>query len=397
MSSSTDAPPVTPETARTWVEVDLGRIAANVRALQARLPETTGILMTVKANAYGHGLVPVSRAALAAGVWGLGVAALDEAEELRRAGIAAPIVCLMPILPAEAGRAVTLDVTPAFTHREQADALATAARAAGKVLPVHVEVDTGMGRGGVRVEDAVALVARIHAELQALTLDGIFTHFASADEADVRFTEAQIDRFDALLAALAERGIRPARVHVANSAAALRFRRAARTLVRPGIVLYGATGEIAPGGDAAWAPAESDGAFAPALTWRARVVAVKSLAPGDAVSYHRRYRAAGPERVAVLAVGYGDGWPFSLSTRGTVLLGGRSTPVRGAVCMDVTMVDATPLPGLAVGEPATLIGRQGEARQTVEDVGRAAGLMSYAVLTGIGARVPRVYVEEGGA
>ena len=390
MSSRPAVPAVTSDTARTWVEVDLGRIAANVGTLRKRLPDDTGILMTVKADAYGHGLVAVSRAALGAGVWGLGVAALSEARILRREGIAGPIVCLMPILPGEAADAVALDIVPAVTAWEQAEALAAAARSAGRRLPVHVEVDTGMGRAGVRDEDAAALVLRIHNELQGLILDGIFTHFASADEADSSFTEHQLDRFDALLEALADRGVRPARVHAANSAAALRFRRAARAVVRPGIALYGATGEIATGGDAGW---RGDDVFEPALSWHARVVTVKTLAAGDAVSYHRRYIAAGAERIAVLAVGYGDGWPLPLSNRGHVLLRGRSTPIRGAVCMDLTMVDATPFPDLEAGEVATLLGRQGEERQGVEDVGREAGLMSYAVLTGIGSRVPRVYLE----
>jgi alanine racemase len=318
------------------------------------------------------------------------VAALREARELRSAGIEAPVVALMPILPAEAAEAVALDVVPAITAWEQAEALAQAARAAGRRLPVHVEVDTGMGRAGVRDEAAAALVLRVHNELQDLTLDGIFTHFASADEADPSFTDRQLDRFDALLVALADLGVRPARVHAANSAAALRFRRAARALVRPGIALYGATGEIAPGGDAGW---RGDDGFEPALSWHARVVAVKDVAAGDAVSYHRRYVASAPERVAVLAVGYGDGWPFSLSNRGRVLLRGRPAPIRGAVCMDLTMIDATPFADLSVGEVATLVGRQGDARQGVEDVGRQADLMSYAVLTGIGPRVPRVYRE----
>jgi alanine racemase len=397
---------VTPATARTWVEIDLGRIADNIRTLRARLPVDTGVLMTVKANAYGHGLVPIARTAIGAGVWGLGVAALDEAAALRAAGITAPIVCLMPTLPAEAARAIELDVIPAVMDWEQAAALARCARSAGRRVAVHVEVDTGMGRAGVRDDAAMTLIERIDRELRELYLDGIFTHFASADETDARFTERQLDRFDVLLAALAERGIQPARVHVANSAAALRFRRAARTLVRPGIALYGAAGEIAAGGDTGWGGSTgwdgsagrgrsgNDEAFVPALAWRARVVGIKPLGPGDAVSYHRWYVATEPQRVAILAVGYGDGWPFTLSNRGSVLLRGRATPIRGAVCMDLTMVDATPFPDLSAGEVATLIGREGDERRTVEEVGSEAGLMSYTILTGIGPRVPRVYVED---
>lgn len=380
-------------TARTWVDVDLDVLGGNVAALAGMLPGRTDILMTVKANAYGHGLIPVARAA--AGVWGFGVASLDEVAALRGAGIERPVVCLMPVVREDAGRAVSLNATCAITDLGLAEALDAAARAAGATVDVHLEVDTGMGRAGVRREEAVALVERL-GELSALRLDGIFTHFASADEPDRAFTDRQIERFDALLAALEERGLKPPRVHAANSAAALRFRRAAdRTLVRPGIALYGAPGEIARDADeGSWAPDEGS-PFTPALSWHARVLAVKTLEAGESVSYHRRYTASGRERIALLGVGYGDGWPYGLSEVGSVLLRGRPVPIRGAVCMDLTMVDATGIPDLAVGEVATLIGRQGAARQTVEDVGRDAGLMSYAVLTGIGPRVRRRYRTRG--
>jgi alanine racemase len=200
-----------------------------------------------------------------------------------------------------------------------------------------------------------------------------------------------------MLDELAKRGIRPPWIHAANSAAALRFRRATRTLVRPGIVVYGSAEEIAPDTDF---ESGNDGrafdaqAFEPALSWHARVTAVKSLVAGESVSYHRRYIARGPERIAVLGVGYGDGWPFSLSDRGHVLLRGRRTRIRGAVCMDLTMVDATPFPDLEVGEVATLIGRQGGEVQTVAAVGREANLMSYAVFTGISQRVRRCYTRR---
>lgn len=374
------------QTARTWVDVDLGRIAANLRAMASILPAGTDILMPVKANAYGHGIVPVARAARDAGAWGLGVAALDEAQALRGAGIEGPIVCLMPILPGEARRAVGLDVTASITTLAQAEAVAAAGLEAGHEAPVHLEVDTGMGRGGVADRDAADLATLI-AKLPGLRIDGMFTHFASADEAERGYTERQMDRFETVIDALAGRGIHPPRVHAANSAAALRFRRAGRTMVRPGIAIYGSVEEIA---------RDADGfgvEFAPALSWHARVVAVKPLQPGDSVSYNRRYVARSDERIAVLGVGYGDGWPFPLSDRGHVLLRGRRVPIRGAVCMDLTMVDATPFPDLAVGETATLIGVQGAERQSVAEVGRAAGLMSYALLTGISERVRRRYRE----
>lgn len=382
-------PPIAFGTERTWVDVDLTRISDNVRALRARLRDGADLLIPVKADAYGHGLVPVAHALEEIGVWGLGVAALDEAAALRRAGIETRLLCLMPILPSEAGRAVELGVTPAITDRVQAEALAAVGREAGRPVAVHLEVDTGMGRCGVWDDDAVALALAIH-ELPGLEVEGMFTHFSSADEADRSHTDRQLARFEAVLSTLAQRGFRPRHVHAANSAAALRFRGDSRTLVRPGIAIYGSVDEIATAaGDEG--PAFDPRAFAPALSWHARVVAVKRLPRGESVSYHRLYTARGEEMIAVLGVGYGDGWPLSLSNRGRVLLRGRPTPVRGAVCMDLTMVDATAFPDLATGEVATLIGSQGDAAHTVADVAGESGLTSYAVFTGITARVPRRY------
>lgn len=378
-----------PETARTWVDVDLQRIVDNVGVLRSRLPASTDLLVPVKADAYGHGLVPVARTLEGAGVWGLGVAALDEAATLRDAGVRARVVVLMPIQPAEAARALELEVIPAISDRAQAEAVAAAAREAGRTAAVHVEVDTGMGRCGVWDRDSVAFVEALR-ELPGLEVEGIFTHFSSADEAERDHTDRQLARFDAVLSALAERGFHPRHAHAANSAAALRFRGASRTLVRPGIAVYGSVEEIE-------SDPRDDGdeldraAFVPALSWHARVVAVKPLPAGESVSYHRLYAARGEERIALLAVGYGDGWPLAISNRGRALVRGCSVPVRGAVCMDVTIVDATPFPDLEPGEVATLIGRQHGATRSVADVARESELTSYAVFTGITARVPRRY------
>ena len=400
-------PPVMDEsTARTWIDVDLGILARNVRALRERLPESCGVLMVVKADAYGHGIEPAAKAARAAGVWGFAVAALDEAARLREAGFDEPVVCLMPLLPAEAGRVLDLEVVPAITSLEQAAAFDAAALAHGRKMDVHADVDTGMGRTGAWDRDAVDLITHI-AKLPGLRVTGIFTHFASADEAGRGPTERQLDRFDAVLAELEVRGVRVGCLHAANSAAALRFARASslgarggvspRVLVRPGIAVYGAAGEIAPDDDAGrWRAAEGPGPppFEPALSWHARVLAVKELAPGDAVSYHGSYVARVPERIALLGVGYADGWPLALSNRGRVLLRGSFAPIRGAVCMDLTMVDATPFQDLRAGEVATLIGRQDSARQSVEDVAADAGGIAYSILTGIGRRVRRNMLEE---
>lgn len=385
------SPRYTDKTARTWVEVDLGRISTNVAALRQRLPASTELLVPVKANAYGHGLVPVAEVLVKTGVWGLGIASLDEAAALRAAAIDCPLVSLMPILPEESPRAVALDLTPGITSIAQARALSRAAVTAGTSLAVHIDVDTGMGRTGVWDADSVEMIEEV-TKLPGIGVEGIFTHFATADESDRKHTERQLERFDSVLASLEARDILFDWVHVANSAAALRFRRAARRLVRPGIAVYGAVGEIATDrGEGGEGGSFDPRVFGPALSWHARVEAVKTLAPGDSVSYHRRYVARRDERIAVLGVGYGDGWPLSLSDRGQVLIRGQLVPIRGAVCMDVTLVDATPFPDLEVGEVATLIGQQGEGFQTVEAVAKAAGLISYAVLTGISSRVIRNY------
>ncbi len=389
-------------TARTWVDVDLGAIARNIRALAKRLPEGCGVLMVVKADAYGHGLEPVAQTAAAAGAWGFGVAALDEAARLRAAGIRGPIVCAMPLLPVEAERALALSVIPAITSLDQALGFDAVARGAGRSFEAHLDIDTGLGRTGVWDRDAIELMERM-AKLPGLDITGIFTHFSSADEADRGPTERQLDRFESVLAELAARGVRVDCVHAANSAAALRFARASRfaaggagirVLVRPGIALYGAAGEIAPDTDGgSWRTGEGAIPFEHALSWHARVIAVKDLQPGDPVSYHGRYVARGPERIAVLGVGYADGWPLALSNRGHVLLRGALTPIRGAVCMDLTMVDATPFPDLHPGEVATLIGTQDGKRRSAEDVAGEAGEIAYSILTRIGPRVRRRAME----
>lgn len=396
----TTPPTIDETTARTWVEVDPSAIARNVQVLQRRLPESCGVLMVVKSDGYGHGLELVAHAAEKAGVWGFAVATLQEAARLRAAGIEHPVVCAMPLLPVQAPHAIGLSIIPAITSFDQAEAFDAAARAMGRRIDVHADVDTGLGRTGAWDREATDLIARL-VKLPGLRVAGIFTHFASADEPGREPTERQMDRFETVLAELDSRGVSVDYVHAANSAAALRFARASRlagkqgkrrVLVRPGIALFGATGEIAPDADdGRWRGEKGSGTspFEPALSWHARVLAVKELQPGDSVSYHGTYVARERERIAVLGVGYADGWPLALSNRGHVLLRGRPARVRGAVCMDLTMVDATPYPDLRAGEIATLIGEQGGQRRTAEEVAEEAGENAYSILTRIGPRVRR--------
>lgn len=376
----------------TWAEVDLGRLAHNVRLLRARLQPGAKLMAVVKADGYGHGAVAAARAALAAGAEWLGVAILEEGLALRRAGLRAPVL-VMGWTPAErAAEVVASGLDQAVTAASDAAALAEAGLAAGRPARIHAKVDTGMGRLGWPVRDGAGLAAAASeiaqvARLPGADLVGVFTHLAAADDADLGEARRQVTRFRTLLEALATRGVRPALRHCANTAALLRLPEAHFDLCRPGIGLYG------------YAPSEHvpDPGLLPVLSWHSRVAFVKELHPGDAVSYNATYVATGLERVATLPVGYADGLRRALSGRGHVLLGGRPAPIRGRVCMDQTVVSVEGCGPVRAGDVAVLLGEQGACRQWADAMAAQLGTISYEVLCAVGTRVPRVYVGEPGA
>ncbi|MDE2490493.1 MAG: alanine racemase [Elusimicrobia bacterium] len=358
----------------TWAEVDRGALIRNLRRIRARLKPGVKVMFVVKANAYGHGAPECARAAEAARAadW-LGVSSVEEGIALRDAGVRLPVLILGSLYPFESVlAAVAYGLTPIVASLESARRVAEAAERLKRRLDVHVKVDTGMGRIGVRPEAAPELVRRLSAS-RSVRVQGLYTHLARADE-DAAFTARQLKAFRRVVAELAREGLRPPIVHAANSAGALRFPAARFDLVRPGLAAYG----LWPG-------------FEPALSLKSKIVFLKTLPKGATVSYGGAWRARRVSRVATLPIGYGDGYPRALSNRARVVVGGRRCPVVGRVTMDQTMVDVTGVPSARVGDDATLIGRQGRAEVPASELARLCGTIPYETVTALSPRVPRVW------
>lgn len=366
-----------------WAEVDLGAVRANVHVLRAHVAPAA-VLAVVKADGYGHGAVPVGRAALEAGAVALGVALVEEGCELRDAGIDADILVLSEPVADAMDSVVARRLTPVVYTERGIDGLAKAVSAAGapEPLAVHLKVDTGMHRVGCRPDDARDLARRIaaHGELR---LAGTCTHFAVADEPDHPYSAQQVQRFEQVLDELRAAGTDPGLVHACNTAGALALPSARFDLVRAGIGVYG----IAPAAALAGVVA-----LRPALSVRAHVSHVKSVPAGTRLSYGLRYETTSDTRIATVPAGYADGVPRALGSAGAeVLLHGRRCPIAGTVTMDQLMVDAGDLP-VDVGDEVVLLGRQGGAEVTAAEWATMLGTIPYEVVCGIGPRVPRRYV-----
>jgi len=367
----------------TWIEVDLEAISFNLGQVKRLVGADCGVMGVVKADAYGHGAVEVSRTLVEAGVDYLGVAVLEEALELRRADIHHPILILGNSLPEYAAAIVENDLAATVCNREMIDALSTHAAAAKKPVNVHLKFDTGMGRLGPGSRQALDLARHIAAQ-PWLVLEGLFSHFSSAGHPDQSYTLGQWKEFHHLHDRLAEAGINPRYTHVANSAAIMDLPGLQCNLVRPGLMLYG----LHPAGHMA-----EKVPLRPALTLKARLVYVKRMEEDGYISYDRTYLAPRGATIATLPLGYADGFNRGFSNRGEVLLRGKRVPVVGLVCMDMFMIQADDMSDLQLGEEAVLIGRQGEERITVDDLARSLGTISYEICCLLGRRFPRVYMR----
>ncbi|MGZ4689013.1 MAG: alanine racemase [Acidimicrobiia bacterium] len=365
-----------------WVEIDLGAVRDNVAAL-VRFAAPAQVLAVVKADGYGHGAVPIARAALEAGATWLGVALVEEGVELRHAGIGGPVLVLSEPAPEAAAAVVEHDLTPVVYTAGGIDSLAKAVVDLGTdvTVPVHLKVDTGMHRVGASPEEAVALAQRV-IERTELDLGGVCTHLAVADEPDDPYTAEQLVRFRAVLADLEAAGVRPPLVHAANSAGLLAFPDARFDLARVGIAIYG----IPPVPELAGRVE-----LRPALSLKARVSHVKHLDAGSRLSYGLRYRLERDAWIATVPIGYADGVPRNLAAvGGEVVIGGRRHPVAGTVTMDQLMVDVGD-DAVAVGDEVVLIGRQGDAEVTAQEWAERLGTIPYEIVCGIGPRAPRRY------
>ncbi len=368
-----------------WVEVDLDAVAHNVRALQAIAEPRVGVTAVVKAQAYGLGATEVARAALGAGARGVAVARVAEAAQLRANGVRQPILLLGGIAPGEAAEAVRLALTPTVTDWETARLLNAAAGRSGRQLGVQVKVDTGIARYGAPAEEAMAIVRQLHT-LPGLRLEGFYTHFAAADDADPFFAHQQLARYLAICSQLETEGLDLGLKHAASSAGALRIPGAALDTIRVGIGLSGHRAT-------SWVP--QPGELRPAVALKARVVRFHRPAIGTSIGYGRTYKVYRPMRVALLACGYADGLPRACSNRGWVLIRGQRAQLVGTVSMDMAVADVTHVPDAEVGDEVVLLGRQGDAAITLEEFADSAGIIPHEALVRLGTRAPRVYLERG--
>jgi alanine racemase len=371
---------------RTWAEISLSQIAANYRALREAAGPGIHVVPVVKADAYRHGALPVATRLQAEGAAWMAVSNSAEGVQLREGGVSTGILVMGDFAPFEREALAAWRLTPvihSLTRLREYDGFA---RGRGAVLSYHLKIDTGMGRLGTRAA-APEILDAIHAA-RWLRLEGLMTHFASAADFDSTQTADQIAAFNAVLEALEAEGVHPPLLHLSSSAPVVfGLRGAFGRMVRPGLALYGYVPRAA--GPAP--PLLVD--VKPALTWRACVLEIKDVEPGGTVGYGARWRAARPSRIAVAAAGYADGVPHTLSNRGHAIAAGRLVPYAGAVSMDLITLDITECPELRPGHAVTLIGQEGDARYDAEDMAREAGLISYAVLCGIGQRVARVYLD----
>lgn len=368
-----------------WAEVNLDHIAYNTRQVKALVGKDCEVAAVIKANAYGHGALPVARVVLANGASRLAVAWANEGFALRQAGITAPILAMGYEPPGMAPEIVAHAITPAVADLGLAQALAAAVALAGvEPIAVHIKVDTGMGRFGLLPEDVVPF-ARAVSQIPGLRIEGLFTHYSSADEADLSYTYRQLSIYQQVLKQVEEAGIAITVRHGANSAATMAAPETRMDLVRPGIALYG----LRPS-----AEVRNPLTLRPALSLKSRIAQVRVLPTGSSISYNRTYTTTHPTPVGLVPVGYGDGYRRNLSNKGMVLVRGERAPIIGRICMDQFMVDLTAVQEARAGDEVVLLGRQGDDEISAEELGAWAGTSHYETLTALLPRVPRVYLPR---
>jgi alanine racemase len=364
----------------TFAEIDLGAIRYNLGRIKKIVGKNIKILGVVKADAYGHGMREVSMAIVEEGVDYLGVSSLDEARELRNIGIKKKIIVLGTILPKEAEGVLRFNVVQTVSDLRIARILSMLGQAKKRTIKVHIKIDTGMGRIGFWHEEAIAFVKKI-ASLKNISIDGIFTHFPSAEDDSV-FTRRQIKIFKMLTEVLSSNNIDIPVKHTSNSMALIDFKDSHMNMVRPGLIMYGLYPKTG---------LAKKLRLRPALKLKTKVCHVKSASKGRTISYGRTFIVKNPTRIATIPVGYGDGYSRHLSNKGYVLIKGRRASIVGRVCMDMSMVDVGRLNNVKVGDEVVLIGTQGKEAIRVEELARLINTIPYEVVCNIGRRVPRIY------
>ena len=372
---------------RTWAEINLSAVRHNLRAIKAQVGPGVAVMGVVKADAYGHGAAQLSSVLSEEGIARFAVAELGEALELRAAGVRQSIQILTPLLPEERDAALEAGFILSVSCMSEILGIQRAARHKGLNASVHLITDTGMGRMGAPVADVPRILRRMR-RLKHLKVEGLFTHFSSADEDDPTYTRSQLAQFDNLVTNLREKRLCPPLVHAANSAAMALYPQANYSMVRPGIALWGVTSSSS--------ICDVLG-LKPVLSLHTRVALIKKIAKGSAVGYGRRFIAPRDLRVALLPCGYADGFRRALSGNGEVIIRGSYAPVLGVVSMDLMSVDITHIDNVQPYDKVTLIGKQEEAEITCESVARRIGTIPYEISCGLGKRVKRIYTNAKNA
>lgn len=367
----------------TWAEIDLDALASNLREVRRVAGAGVRVMCVVKADAYGHGARACARRLEREGADWFAVALPEEGIALREAGVRQPILCLEGFWAGQASLCVQHRLTPIIFRRDVAEQFDRAAREAGEVAEVHVKIDTGMNRLGVRADDASEFATQLR-DFKNLRVGGLLTHFASADEAEADgFTRAQAARFAVAVESFRAQGHEPAVEHLSNSAAT--FARVAPrcSMVRPGGALYGLWRDVL-------RPQDEPPELRAVMSLRSRITLLKRVPAGETLGYGRTHTLTRESLIATLPIGYADGFRRALSNRGRVLVRGRFAPVVGRISMDLTIIDVTDIPDVIQDDVATLIGADGEQTITAETIAREANTISYEITCGIGARIPRI-------
>jgi alanine racemase len=366
-----------------WVEIDLARLRNNLRLIRRDLPSHVQLMAVVKDEAYGHGALDVARVAVEEGAWGFGLSTLEEAMTLRDAGVIAPLLLLGERQEAELEWCVAHDLTVCVNDQHTVHALAKIAASFGKQVPVHVKIHTGMSRYGVRWDEALPLIEKIVAE-KSLSLEGVMTHFSQSDETEKTFANLQFARFNEVLHALVQRKISVKLRHTCNSGGFLDLPHAHLDMVRTGILLYG----VFPSTVCRRIPGIES-----VMSVKAKIAAIQKLKPGEVVGYGMRYTATSERRIAILPIGYGDGFP-RVRNEGCALIHGRRAPILGGIAMDALMVDVTDIPQAQMWDEAVIMGKQGGEEITVRDIAKLKNSVTYDVLTSWRLRLQRRAVNH---
>jgi len=371
---------------RVYAPIDLDAVVYNMESMKNNIAPETGMIGVVKTDGYGHGAVPVAKA-IDGFVKGYAVATIDEALILRRHGIMKPILILGVTHPTRYQDLIRQDIRPAIFTMEQAKPLSDLALELGKTAKIHLALDTGMGRIGMQPDESGADLAAAIAALPGIEVEGMFTHFAKADETDKKAADGQLKKYLDFVELLKTRGVEIPVKHCSNSAGIIDMPQANLDLVRAGISIYG----MYPSDEVL----KNQVDLHPVMGLKSFVTYVKTIQPGQQVSYGGTFVAEKTMQIATVPVGYGDGYPRNLSGKGWVLINGKKAPILGRICMDQFMVDVTEIPGVQVDSEVTLIGRDGDEEILVEDLASSGGGFHYEIVCDIGKRVPRVYCRHG--